>query len=116
MFGNVNFRDYPYKMVTHARVFSLKPQMPFNKYRGLFVQVHLGFLKKKFSYNNMCSWEKIKNSFISLPTLNGHIAFDTMETFIKALEKLCIRSVIEWKDRIIETTKRVVSENAPSGE
>ena len=53
--------------------------------------------------------EQLKNAVLYIPVhADNHIDFDTMETFIKALEKLCIRSVVEWKDKIIETTKRVV--------
>ena len=72
-------------------------------------------IKGRYGYDNKATWEKVKNDFISLPiTSDNHIAFDTMETFIRTVEKLCVRSVVQWKDKIIETIKRIVNENALS--
>lgn len=93
MFGNVNFRDHEYKMVTHARVFSLRPREAINKYQGLYIQSNLSFLKKKFSYNNMCSFEKIKDDVILLPSYNDKLAFDYMESYIRELEQERIREL-----------------------
>lgn len=93
MFGNVNFRDHEYKMVTHARVFSLKPKKNLNRYHGLYIQSNLNFLKKKFSYNNMCSFEKIKDDYILLPIYKDELAFDYMESYIRELEQERIREL-----------------------
>ncbi len=86
MFGFVFYRQFKYKMVTHARVFSLKPKFEMSKKQGLFLANSLHFLNKKFGYENMCSWEKIKHEKIQLPTKNGKIDFDFMESFIAELE------------------------------
>lgn len=86
MFGFVFYRQFKYKMVTHARVFSLKPKFEISKKQGLFLANSLHFLNKKFGYENMCSWEKIKNEKIQFPTKNGKIDFDFMEQFIAELE------------------------------
>lgn len=86
MFGFVFYRQFKYKMVTHARVFSLKPKFKISKKQGLFLANSLHFLNKKFGYENMCSWEKIKNEKIQLPTKNGKIDFDFMNQFIAELE------------------------------
>ena len=96
MFGNVNFRDHEYKMVTHARVFSLRPREAINKYQGLYIQSNLNFLKKKFSYNNMCSFEKIKEDVILLPSYNDKLAFDYMESYIRELEQERIRKLYAY--------------------
>ena len=93
MFGNVNFRDHEYKMVTHARVFSLRPREGINKYQGLYIQSNLNFLKKKFLYNNMCSFGKIKDEVILLPSYNDKLAFDYMENYIRELEQDRIREL-----------------------
>ena len=34
-----------------------------------------------------------------------------MENFIKDIEKLVIKGVIKWKDKIINTTKEVIENN-----
>ena len=86
MFGNVFYRQFRYKMVTHARVFSLTPIISITDRQGLFLVNSLKYLRKEFSYNNMCSWEKIKSKYIKLPIKNNHIDFDFMEKFMAELE------------------------------
>lgn len=94
MFGCAFYRSFPYKMVTHARVFSLKPKFKINHKIGLFLSTLFFGYPKKFGYENMCSWAKIKNDKVILPlkptaktqTLEG-IDFDFMEKFIAELEQ-----------------------------
>ena len=86
MFGAVFFRQFKYKMVTHARVFSLTPKFEITERQGLFLANSFHFLSKKFGYENMCSWAKIKSEKIHLPTQNGKIDFAFMENFIAELE------------------------------
>ena len=86
MFGSVYYRQFKYKMVTHARVFSLKPKFDITENQGLFLSNSFHFIGKKFGYENMCSWAKIKAEKIQLPTKNGKIDFDFMESFIAELE------------------------------
>ncbi|EJB98357.1 restriction endonuclease subunit S [Helicobacter pylori] len=94
MFGCAFYRSFPYKMVTHARVFSLKPKFEINHKIGLFLSTLFFGYPKKFGYENMCSWVKIKNDKVILPlkptanaqTLDG-IDFHFMEKFIAELEQ-----------------------------
>ncbi len=94
MFGCAFYRSFPYKMVTHARVFSLKPKFEINHKIGLFLSTLFFDYPKKFGYENMCSWAKIKNDKVILPlkptaktqTLED-IDFHFMETFIAELEQ-----------------------------
>ncbi|RVZ88876.1 restriction endonuclease subunit S [Helicobacter pylori] len=94
MFGCAFYRSFPYKMVTHARVFSLKPKFEINHKIGLFLSTLFFGYPKKFGYENMCSWAKIKNDKVILPlkpTANAqsleNIDFDFMEKFIAELEQ-----------------------------
>lgn len=97
MFGCAFYRSFPYKMVTHARVFSLKPKFEINHKIGLFLSTLFFGYPKKFGYENMCSWAKIKNDKVILPlkpTANTHntqsledIDFHFMEKFIAELEQ-----------------------------
>ncbi|GAA8159447.1 hypothetical protein HpKG118_03960 [Helicobacter pylori] len=81
-------------MVTHARVFSLKPKFEINHKIGLFLSTLFFDYPKKFGYENMCSWAKIKNDKVILPlkpnanaqTLKD-IDFNFMEKFIAELEQ-----------------------------
>ncbi|GAA7018654.1 restriction endonuclease subunit S [Helicobacter pylori] len=94
MFGCAFYRSFPYKMVTHARVFSLKPKFEINHKIGLFLSTLFFNYPKKFGYENMCSWAKIKNDKVILPlkptaktqTLDD-IDFNFMEKFIAELEQ-----------------------------
>ncbi|MGL2545975.1 restriction endonuclease subunit S [Helicobacter pylori] len=94
MFGCAFYRSFAYKMVTHARVFSLKPKFEINHKIGLFLSTLFFGYPKKFGYENMCSWVKIKNDKVILPlkpTANAQtledIDFTFMETFIAELEQ-----------------------------
>ncbi|GAA9728448.1 restriction endonuclease subunit S [Helicobacter pylori] len=94
MFGCAFYRSFPYKMVTHARVFSLKPKFEINHKIGLFLSTLFFGYPKKFGYENMCSWAKIKNDKAILPlkpTANAQtlkdIDFNFMEKFIAELEQ-----------------------------
>ena len=86
MFGNAFYRQFRYKMVTHARVFSLKPNFEITERQGMFLSSALFFLRHHFGYENMCSWAKIQDIKITLPTHNGAIDYAFMETFIAELE------------------------------
>ena len=110
MFGKCTYRANHYKMVTHARVFSLKCLFDnFNEMSGLYIATVMQKLVNGFSYSNMCSWTKIKNSSINLPVKeSGEIDWEYMEKYIKATEKVVIRDVVDWKDKMIEKTKEVV--------
>ena len=88
MFGNAFFRDFPYKMVTHARVFSLSSECLKHNKCGLYIVALLGYLPHLFSYSNMASWAKIKDFKIRLPINKlASIAFDYMERYISELEE-----------------------------
>lgn len=56
-------------MVTHARVFALIPKYAmFNEQIGLFIVTVLEKMIQQYSFDNMCSWNKIKAQKISLPS------------------------------------------------
>ena len=87
MFGNAFYRQFRYKMVTHARVFSLKFILSITQRQGIFLSSAMHFLKYNFGYENMCSWAKIKQEKISLPVKKDReIDFAFMEGFISQLE------------------------------
>ncbi|UUD36347.1 restriction endonuclease subunit S [Mycoplasmopsis citelli] len=110
MFGNAFYRNFDYKMVTHARVFSMKTLFYMSIKTGLFLSSSLKFLKEKFNYDYMCTWEKASNEEIILPTKNEKIDFEFMETLISAVQKLVIKDVVRWADQKIELTKQIVQQ------
>ena len=112
MFGSSYFRDFKYKMVTHARVFSLKrkDKVEIKLNEGLYYISRLKTLKQKHSYNNMCSWKKAQDTIITLPiTEEGQIDYEYMDNYIQAIKKKTIAGVVKYKDQVIEITKKVVA-------
>ncbi|WP_121070240.1 restriction endonuclease subunit S [Helicobacter pylori] len=121
MFGCAFYRSFPYKMVTHARVFSLKPKFEINHKIGLFLSTLFFGYPKKFGYENMCSWAKIKNDKVILPlkpTANAQtledIDFNFMRTLINALMKQTIQGVAEYCDAKIQAAKEIISQETPT--
>ncbi len=120
MFGCAFYRSFAYKMVTHARVFSLKPKFEINHKIGLFLSTLFFGYPKKFGYENMCSWAKIKNDKVILPlkpTANTQtlddIDFHFMRTFINALMKQTIQGVAQYCSAKIQATKEIISQETP---
>ncbi|GHQ10686.1 hypothetical protein VN0280_00320 [Helicobacter pylori] len=121
MFGCAFYRSFPYKMVTHARVFSLKPKFEINHKIGLFLSTLFFDYPKKFGYENMCSWAKIKNDKVILPlkpttktqTLDG-IDFHFMHTLINALMKQTIQGVVQYSSAKIQAAKEAISQEMPT--
>ena len=86
MFGYSFFRQFKYKIVTHARVFALIPKFEISRNIGVSITSALSYLPSLFGYQNMCSWNKIKDLKIKLPSKNGKIDYDFMESFVAELE------------------------------
>ena len=94
MFGNVYFRDFEYKMVTHARVFSLIPKQNITRSIGLYFQTCLSKHKSKFSYDNMCAFTKLENETIELPIADaGKLDVEFIENYIRQLEADCLKQL-----------------------
>lgn len=103
MFGNTFYRNYEYKMVTHARVFSLIPKLIISENIGLFISVSMFYLIHNFGYENMCLWSKIKDDKIKLPIKDENLGavlenidFVFMENFIRELEEERIRELAAY--------------------
>lgn len=96
MFGNCYFRPFEYKMVTHARVFSLSlKDGQLTPETGLYICTMFNWLRSKYNYSNMCSYNKIKAESIQLPVKPGtdevnyteaDIDWAYMESYIHELE------------------------------
>ena len=100
-------------MATHNHVFSLSGDVIKNRLVGLYIVSKLSKLPTLFSYNNMATWNKLKLLEISLPVnSNEEIDFDYMERYIRAIEKLAIADVVEYKNRMIATAKKVVAQGS----
>ena len=106
--GNAYYRDFEYKLATHNHVFSLTGEIIKNCKVGLFIVSRMTAFPNAFSYNNMATWNKLKEMKISLPVKdNEQPDCQFMERFIRATEKLVIADAVKWKDKVIATTKSV---------
>lgn len=116
--GNAYYRDFDYVMATHNHVFSLNGDVIKNEKVGHYIIGKLSKLPQLFSYSNMATWNKLKVLDISLPIKSdapddytvADIDFDYMERYIRAMEKVVIADVVKYKDKVIETTKKVVGD------
>lgn len=81
----------------------------FNEKIALYFAVQFNKFQKSYQGVLVRDFEKMfYNSVILLPIdSNNEIDFDFMQDFITAQEKLVIKNVILWKDKIIEKTKEV---------
>ena len=117
MFGYAIFRPFDYKMVTHARVFSLEPKgFELTEMTGLYMSTIFKHLSTLFNYNNMCSYNKIKHLTVKLPiqpTLdpdktyhpNGYIPdWDYMEAFMEQINQQAQARLNEYKEGKLEYT------------
>ena len=105
MFGNCYFRPFEYKMVTHARVFSLSlKDGQLTPETGLYICTMFNWLRSKYNYSNMCSYNKIKAESIQLPVKPGtdevdytedDIDWRYMESYIHELEESYIQELDE---------------------
>ena len=107
--GNAYYRNFKYKMATHNHVFSLCGDIIKNEKVGLYIVSKMSYIKKYFSYNNMGTWNKMKNLAISLPVNSlGEIDYDYMEKYITVIQKIIINEKAMEKDNIISNTKKVI--------
>lgn len=65
-------------------------------------------IEKRFNYNAKATKIGLKETEILLPTKNGQIDYPFMSDFIKVIEKLVIKNLVQWTDKKIATTREVV--------
>lgn len=62
----------------------------------------------RFDYSTKFNRKIAADMIVKLPvTEDGNIDFAFMENFVQVQKKLAIKDVVDWKDKIIETTKLV---------
>ena len=110
MFGKCTYRPDCYKMVTHARIFSLKCLFDdFDEKSGLYITAMLQKLVSGFNYSNMCSWNKIKDLSIKLPVkeVKEEIDWEYMQERITELEQERITELEQ--ERITELEQYLIA-------
>ena len=80
-----------------------------NKEVQLFFVSTINKLQILFTEYSSNATDKLPDLNIQLPTKNEEIDYTFMSDFIRVIEKIVIKDVVEWTDRKIEATKEVVS-------
>lgn len=66
-------------------------------------------IKQRFGWENKAVWSKVQKESIQLPTQNGQIDYQFMSDFIKVIEKLVIKDLVQWTDKKIAAAKEIVA-------
>lgn len=82
-----------------------------NRKQALFFCAVFKNFSQKFSYTQKWNKERMIESFVFLPVTDGAPDFAFMESFITAQQKLAIKDVVLWKNKVISTTKKVINES-----
>ena len=103
----------PDKFVGYSHIQGLYPidyPNDWNKNSLLFfVSAFRSVSKGKFSYGNKFNRKIASEMSAILPTKNGKIDFEFMETYISAITKLAIKDVVKYADKRIVATKKIVN-------
>lgn len=113
MFGSAKYRNYDYGADDHVAVVHTE-NLP--KHAAIFVTTatHKAAHTGKFDYSNNFYASDADELFIQLPTKDGLPDYASMETFIKAVEKLVIKDVVLYADKKIAATKSAVRKKTAS--
>ena len=66
-------------------------------------------IREKYSYEYKAYWSKVQDEYIMLPSQNGLPDYESMATFISAIQKEVIKDVVLFADRKIKASKEVVN-------
>lgn len=106
--ATVFYQEKPY--FTGDKIKIIKPKNNFlSRINAQFILAMMAKSFAKFSWGSSSFKVAIlENVIIQLPTKNGEIDFDFMETLISAIQKLVIKDVVLYADKKIAATKQVM--------
>ena len=106
MFGSAKYRNYDYGADDHVAVVHTE-NLP--KHAAIFVTTscHKTAHNGQFNYGHNFYAKDADTLDIMLPVKEGKPDYDTMETFISAVQKLVIKDVVQYADKKIAATKEV---------
>ena len=107
MFGSAKYRNYKYGGDDHIAVVHTE-NLP--KYAAIYVTtaIHKVSYAGQFSYSRNFYAKDADNLNISLPSVQGKPLYDYMEVFIRAVQKLVIKDVVQYAERKVVATREVV--------
>ena len=102
------FQEKPYFTGDKIKVLKYRDR-PLNSRLACYLIANMRRAFSSFSWGQTSFNEDILNNVeITMPvTDQGKIDYTFIELFMRAQEKMAIKDVVDWKDKIIETTKSV---------
>ncbi|WP_394951566.1 restriction endonuclease subunit S [uncultured Helicobacter sp.] len=108
--GTCFYHPYSFVASDHCMVIWLKSR-ELNQQIALFLRAIFEKLKPKYAFDKEINNTRLRAEKFLLPTYtNGEIAFDFIESFIKALQKEAIKEVTLWSEKELKAYKKVLIE------
>ena len=106
---NTIYLESPFYLKDGHGATSVLQSKKLNKLNALYFMSSIKkVILSKYSYNAKATKIELKNTLISLPSVQGKPMYDYMEVFIRAVQKLVIKDVVQYADRKLEATRAVV--------
>lgn len=107
MFGSAKYRNYDYGADDHVAVVHTEN---LKKHTSIFVTaaIHKSSHAGKFDYSHNFYAKDADELIIQLPTQNSLPDYKSMETFIRAIEKLVIKDVVLYVEKRLGAMNEVV--------
>ena len=107
---NTVYLETPFYLKDGHGATSVLQSEKLNKLNALYFMSSIKkVILSKYSYNAKATKIELKNTLISLPSSQGVPLYAYMEVFIKAVQKLVIKEVVEYADRKIAASREVVT-------
>ena len=106
---NTIYLETPFYLKDGHGATSVLQSKKLNKLNALYFMSSIKkVILSKYSYNAKATKIELKNTLISLPSLQGKPLYDYMEVFIRAVQKLVIKDVVQYAERKVAATRAVV--------
>ncbi len=105
------YQEEPFYASDDVNICYSKENWSLNRKRALFFCAVFKNFSQNFSYTQKWNKERMIESFVFIPVTDNVPDFAFMESFITAQQKLAIKEVVLWKDKVISTTKKVINES-----
>ena len=106
---NTIYLESPFYLKDGHGATSVLQSKKLNKLNALYFMSSIKkVILSKYSYNAKATKIELKNTLISLPSLQGKPMYDYMEVFIRAVQKLVIKDVVQYAERKVVATRAVV--------
>lgn len=109
---NMVYLESPFYLKDGHGATSVLQSPNLNRYTALyFITTTKKVIEKRFNYNAKATKIGLKQTQIELPVSDAQPDYTFMSDFIKVIEKLVIKDLVEWTDKKIQATKEVVAQH-----